>query len=529
MGIIMKKLVTISKLTLLAALTASNLALAAGKRPAEDDGGQQPKHLRADADQQVLAETTITLVSSDEQSFNISLALAMLSGTIKNMLGDSADTSQDFPLPNISSAIMKNLIPCFEIIHAGKNNQTEICTALTACITQRNLSAEDLADLINAANFLDIPQILQAIFTSQPLFKRAMILSDSFPQEIQDMMSWLQTIFSSNDNQELEKNIQKVRTAKILHDPAWMRVIIDRLITSNKFGTAQDLLFLIANLGLVHGLQALLNRADINYADHLGKTALMWAPENGHIEAVELLLNTPGFDPSAHSQINQALKLAAAWGQIQVVKLLFAAGANVNFADKGWTALKYAAGNCEAEVVELLLNTPGFDPSAHNQINQALKLAAGEGDIKVVKLLLNKGADINYANQGSYTALMVAAREGHTAVLTLFLAIPVIDVNFANQAGYTAMMLGAFNGHTETVELLLNAPDFDPNAHNQLNNARMLAANKGHTNVLAILGNYLAAQNAQALPVAESQPEAQQQKPPAAQEESFWKQHCLMQ
>jgi ankyrin repeat protein len=492
----MKKLVTVSKLTLLAALTASNLALAAGKRPAEDQGDQLSKRLRdaESTDQQVPASTTITLVSSDEESFNVLLDLAMLSGTIKNMLGDSTDTNQSFPLPNISSATLKNLIPCLKTIHAGNGKQPAIRNKLTILI--KRLSNHALAGLINAANFLDIPQILKAIFTSQPLLERAVNLHKKFPSEINTIML-KKTIFSSKNTEELKENIRAVSSTNILSDPVWMRVIVDTLITSDKFGTAQDLFFLMAEIGLVHGLQALLNRADVNHVDQNGWTALMKASLSRHIEAAEMLLNTPNFDPNAHNQLNKALSMAASNGDASVIKLFWAKGANVNHVGQfGWTALMWAAFSGNVDATELFLNTPGFDPNAHNQLNKALNMAAKYRTTEIIKPLVAKGANVNY---------------------------------YADQHGGTALMIAASNGYAEFVEHLVKTPGFDPHAHNQINQALMIAKKIGYTKVVAVLENYLAALNAQALPVAAGQPEDQQQELPAAQEKSFWKKNCLVQ
>jgi hypothetical protein len=165
MEVLMKKLVTISKLALLAALATSSLAHAAGKRPAEDDGGQHAKHMRINP--------TVTLVSSDEENFEISKELAMISGTLQNVLQDSEDPNQMVPLPYVSSATLPNLIECLEIIHASNGNQASMQTRLSELITQRNWSAQVLEDLLLAANFLDIPQIIDAVHVMHDQLRQA--------------------------------------------------------------------------------------------------------------------------------------------------------------------------------------------------------------------------------------------------------------------------------------------------------------------------------------------------------------------
>jgi hypothetical protein len=360
MEVLMKKLVTISKLTLLAALAASNLALAS-KRSADDQGDNPTKAVRFTdpTDQQTPAGTTITLVSSEDESFDVSHDLAMLSGTIKKILGDSTETNQNFPLENISSATIQNIIPCLEIIHAANGNQATIKTELSVLIT--NLSPDALADLMNAANFLDIPQLLQLEVPAD---------STSFTDLPNEMACkirkhWEQDILASNSNKELAQNIKNVcsctRTSKffytLIHDPTWVCRLFEQIITSNKFDTAQILFVSMIAYGVIwpEGFKALLTLgAQINDTQP-NPPPLLCAAQTGHTAAIEYFLAIQGID--------------------------------VNHSFLGMTALSTAARLDNAKAVKLLLNAPSFDPNASHQLTIALDNARRHNNPEVVAIL----------------------------------------------------------------------------------------------------------------------------------------------
>jgi hypothetical protein len=466
----MKKLVTISKLTVLAALAVSSIALAS-KRSADDQGDNPTKAVRFTnpTDQQTPAGTTITLVSSDDHSFDLSHDLAMLSGTIKNMLADSVDANQNFPLPNISSATTQNLIPCLEIIHAANGNQAAIKTELSAFIT--NLSPEALADLVNAANFLDIPQLLQLeVHTGSTSFA-------DLPDEIifKIRKHWERDILASNNEEELAQNIKNVcscaRTSKffytLIHDPTWVCRLFEQIIASNKFGTVQDLFLLMLKHGLAWrlGLEALLNLgARISRSQSANPWSwtmpLVVAAQNGQTQALQFLLNADA-QVIAYSDCWEALLEAAFKGHVEVVAKLLTASANASINH---------------------VNGGG---------NTALTLAAFNGHTKVVKLLLEAGANANHVNHMNDTALILAAFNGHTEIVK-FLLEAGAHANHADRHGYIALMLAAQNGHAAVVQLLLTTQNY---AYHTVLKALMYATITLHGAVAIILMKHIASQS----------------------------------
>jgi ankyrin repeat protein len=73
--------------------------------------------------------------------------------------------------------------------------------------------------------------------------------------------------------------------------------------------------------------------ADVNAADQLRKTAMIYAAGEGHAEVVVLLLHA-GVDPNAvYAHELTALMWAAGYGHDDTVQALLAAGARAEFKD----------------------------------------------------------------------------------------------------------------------------------------------------------------------------------------------------
>ena len=108
-------------------------------------------------------------------------------------------------------------------------------------------------------------------------------------------------------------------------------------------------------------------------------------------------------------------------GDDELVKLLIAAGADVNKADK-WGS-----------------------PPLHS--------AAEYGHTDCVKLLIAAGADVNKTNEDSETPLYTAAWNGHTECVKLLIDAGA-DVNKADKFGETPLYKAEEGGHTECAELL---------------------------------------------------------------------------
>lgn len=147
-----------------------------------------------------------------------------------------------------------------------------------------------------------------------------------------------------------------------------------------------------------------------------GQTALMWAVAAGHAPVVRLLIEfganiharsdvrrrrigteLGGYDAAAAREIDKGgftpLLFATQQGTLESVKLLIAAGADVNeTAPEGISALVVAAHSGHGAVAAFLLEK-GADPNASGAGYTALHAAILRGDATLVKALLARGAD----------------------------------------------------------------------------------------------------------------------------------------
>ncbi|MBR5888341.1 MAG: ankyrin repeat domain-containing protein, partial [Akkermansia sp.] len=210
--------------------------------------------------------------------------------------------------------------------------------------------------------------------------------------------------------------------------------------------------------------QAELQRRGISAGEYDSK--LYDAAENGETELVKLLI-------AAGADVNKVVKdgrtplyWAAIKGLTDCVKLLIAAGADVNKADEdGKTPLYKAVERDRTECVKLLI-AAGADVNKEDKYGTTpLYRAVDKGHTECVKLLIDAGADVNRAKDG-HTPLHSAAYNGRKECMKQLIAAGA-DVNKANEFGSTPLHSAAQEwvdqdwaakeGHPECMKLLINA------------------------------------------------------------------------
>ena len=214
-------------------------------------------------------------------------------------------------------------------------------------------------------------------------------------------------------------------------------------------------------------------------------TPLCVAAMNEAEEVVRILI-------AAGAQVNDPtprhtpLEIAASEGDVNMVRLLLELGADVNAPlpedfSSGCTALMGAATSGVPEVVKLLLDA-GAEVNTVNKLGAtALGYACGvenreeTTDIEIVKLLLDAGADVN---AGEAPPLVAAAMRTDTRIVQLLLDAGA-EINRTNPKGISALIGAVLRGKKEIVLQLLAAGANTKGAGKALQRAFIEAAENG--------------------------------------------------
>lgn len=216
----------------------------------------------------------------------------------------------------------------------------------------------------------------------------------------------------------------------------------------------QDLLSASEDGDAAVAREALKGGANIEAVDSAGRTSLMLASVNGHVDVLKLLIDA-GADPNARGSGRTPLMEASMRSRVDIMRELIDAGSDVNLSGNlGETALIMAASGRATETVPLLLEhhadptlsdrdkkTPlmwlvdlqfhrggvpvavigplvaaGAEPNARDKFGRTALMWAVKGDLStaprpsVLKALLDHGADVDIRDVNGETALFALAR-----------------------------------------------------------------------------------------------------------------------
>ena len=139
------------------------------------------------------------------------------------------------------------------------------------------------------------------------------------------------------------------------------------------------------------------------------ETPFTEAVENDNLFEVQKILNE---DPSIVDQFRDefqrstALMEASYNNQIEMVKILIAAKAQVNLQDElGFSALMLASYRNRPEIVQILINARALIDQTENNGTTALMMASGFTHTEVVRMLLRNRAKVDLKNVDGMTAL----------------------------------------------------------------------------------------------------------------------------
>jgi ankyrin repeat protein len=153
---------------------------------------------------------------------------------------------------------------------------------------------------------------------------------------------------------------------------------------------------------------------------------------------------------------DQRLTQAAAQADVQLVRQLLAAPADVNAPDAdGTTPLHWAVWADHSETVEELLRAGATATSPNAFGVTPIYTAAERGNARIIRRLLDAGAKANGADRSGDTVLMAAVRSGSLEAVTALIEAGA-DVNAADpQLGHTVLMSAVRSDNAPIVKLLL--------------------------------------------------------------------------
>lgn len=157
-----------------------------------------------------MAESTVHLVSSEGETFDVQLNVAKLSELVKTMIDDDAgDEAQEIPLPNVKSTILALVVEFIRHHAAEPMNEIEkpLKSANMAEVVQEwyagfvSVDQEILFELILAANYMDIKPLLDLTCATV-----ASMIKGKTPEEIRKTFNITNDFTPAEEAQVREEN-----------------------------------------------------------------------------------------------------------------------------------------------------------------------------------------------------------------------------------------------------------------------------------------------------------------------------------
>ncbi len=216
-------------------------------------------------------------------------------------------------------------------------------------------------------------------------------------------------------------------------------------------------LFLATEKGFGSVVEVLLSKgASLAERDKAGYTPLHRAVANEDLELVKLLIdNKADVNTKAASGPGRmtTLEIAAKNGNVPLMKVLIAAGADVDQGKDGWNALYEAVINGKSAAVDLLLAN-NANPNTKSSGGQTPLLRALTAEI--AEKLLKAGADVNAATEAGHTPLLAAVDRNDRELLSLLLRFKA-NPNLRSGGQGVPLLKAVSLGAAETVESLIQA------------------------------------------------------------------------
>jgi ankyrin repeat protein len=261
------------------------------------------------------------------------------------------------------------------------------------------------------------------------------------------------------------------------------------LHVTDRYG--QPLLHQAASNGHDDVIRLLLSHGvDVNSTDQGGRTALHFAAFYGHKSTTKLLLSTPGIDIAACDSEGATPLCAGARGNHRSVALQILVKEPININARGFgqkTALHFAVENRDIHLACLLVELDSLDPNiCDGQGWTALSYAAGQGDLQMLELLLTR-SDLEL-NVSRAPPIYLAADRGHLEVVRRLVSLQKVDIN-QTYWQKSPLFIAIENGYPGIAKLLLKqGARLDVNAKTSLGDTALhIAASYGRRGIVELL------------------------------------------
>ncbi len=231
----------------------------------------------------------------------------------------------------------------------------------------------------------------------------------------------------------------------------------------------------------------------VGQVEHERLSGLIRAAASGEMATLARILEEEGGNPNAVGPVLQdglrvsPLGVAAARGDVAMVRVLLKSGAVPNGPPGARPPLWNAAVACRLDVTQVLVNH-GASVSIRRGIRGMTPLlAACQGSCpSVARLLIEHGADPHAGTIDGVTPLMAAAWWGSPSVLQELLRHDP-DLLATDHAGHDGVYFAALRGHADCLKLLLDAGATADRATIHGWTALMAAARSGCTSCVTLL------------------------------------------
>ena len=226
---------------------------------------------------------------------------------------------------------------------------------------------------------------------------------------------------------------------------------------------------------------------DVNVADENGATPVFIASCNGHVEAIQVLVELGASINTSMVGGATPLHFAVQEGHVHMATLLTTLGADINAADSiGATPVHVAAQKGYVEVVRVLLEVGGDISAPDYKGSTSLHAAACMGHVAMVQFLVQQGASVNAVMNDGSTPVLLAVQGNQIEVIRALVEVGA-DLNIAMKEGITPCTMAAEAGHVGVLKALVElGADFNTAMDNGTTPV-LIAAQNGHSDILMAL------------------------------------------